>query len=30
MEKNEDFATEEDSVKNGDTVTFIPPVSGGK
>lgn len=26
---NEDFATEEDVVKDGDTVAFIPPVSGG-
>ncbi|MBD1381778.1 molybdopterin converting factor subunit 1 [Metabacillus arenae] len=26
---NESFATEEDIVKDGDTVAFIPPVSGG-
>ncbi|MFK4477023.1 molybdopterin synthase sulfur carrier subunit [Bacillus sp. RC206] len=26
---NEEFVTDEDSVKAGDTVAFIPPVSGG-
>jgi molybdopterin synthase sulfur carrier subunit len=26
---NESYATEEDEVKDGDTVAFIPPVSGG-
>ncbi|MCK0473418.1 molybdopterin converting factor subunit 1 [Halalkalibacter sp. APA_J-10(15)] len=26
---NEEFANEEDVVKSGDTVAFIPPVSGG-
>lgn len=26
---NEEFAIDEDIVKNGDTVAFIPPVSGG-
>ncbi|MBP3952985.1 molybdopterin converting factor subunit 1 [Bacillus suaedae] len=26
---NETFATEQDIVKEGDTIAFIPPVSGG-
>ncbi|PEY40344.1 molybdopterin converting factor subunit 1 [Bacillus cereus] len=26
---NEEFVTDEDNVKAGDTVAFIPPVSGG-
>ncbi|WP_332693931.1 molybdopterin converting factor subunit 1 [Halalkalibacter lacteus] len=26
---NESYATEEERVKDGDTVAFIPPVSGG-
>lgn len=26
---NEEYAMEEDIVKSGDTVAFIPPVSGG-
>ncbi|KFN02278.1 molybdopterin converting factor subunit 1 [Bacillus clarus] len=26
---NEEFATDEDIIKAGDTVAFIPPVSGG-
>jgi sulfur-carrier protein len=26
---NEEYATEEDVVKSGDTVALIPPVSGG-
>ena len=26
---NEEFVTNEDNVKAGDTVAFIPPVSGG-
>lgn len=26
---NEEFVTDEDTVKAGDTVAFIPPVSGG-
>ncbi|MFC0470539.1 molybdopterin converting factor subunit 1 [Halalkalibacter kiskunsagensis] len=26
---NESYATEEDRVKDGDTIAFIPPVSGG-
>lgn len=26
---NEEYSTEEDTVKSGDTVALIPPVSGG-
>lgn len=26
---NEEYAMEDDTVKSGDTVAFIPPVSGG-
>ncbi|MBA4537428.1 molybdopterin converting factor subunit 1 [Bacillus aquiflavi] len=26
---NEEFATEDEMIKTGDTVAFIPPVSGG-
>jgi molybdopterin synthase sulfur carrier subunit len=26
---NENFATEDDVVKDGDTIAFIPPLSGG-
>nr|WP_239541070.1 MoaD/ThiS family protein [Pullulanibacillus pueri] len=26
---NENFVTEEEEIKEGDTVAFIPPVSGG-
>ncbi|WP_080872777.1 molybdopterin converting factor subunit 1 [Oceanobacillus timonensis] len=29
MAINEEYATEDDIVKSGDTVAFIPPVSGG-